>query len=59
MVSVTVILVLLVVYLGIANWWHRYQVRKLQVLVAEQMMVLAQMEQPMTERAPTWTHTLN
>ena len=55
----TVILVLLAVYLGLANWWHRHQVRRLQVLVAEQMMVLAQMEQPMVEMPPTWTHTLN
>jgi len=63
---VTVILVLLVVYLGLANWWHRHQARRLQALIAE--MVLEQMEPPETEtefpgfvgsEPPTWTFTLN
>ena len=57
MVSVTVILILLVVYLGLANCWHRYQVRRLQMLVAEQTMALT--EQPVAEHAPTVTYTLN
>jgi type II secretory pathway component PulM len=63
----TVLLVLAVVYLAIANWVHRRRVRQLQCLVIEQQLLL-QKQQMLSEGAsleaegtdaPTVTYTLN
>jgi hypothetical protein len=63
----TVLLVLAVVYLAIANWVHRRRVRQLQCLLVEQLLLLKE-AQALGHRAatdgegtdaPTVTYTLN